>query len=35
MEKTNTPQYQTKYLNHFRDFDAKKEKEGLQKVKDH
>ena len=33
MEKTNTPQYKTKYLNHFRDFDPKKEKEELKNVK--
>ena len=33
MEKTNTPQYKTKYLNHFRDFDPNKEKEGLKKLK--
>jgi Mg2+ and Co2+ transporter CorA len=33
MEKTNTPQYKTKYLNHFRDFDPKKEKEELKKIK--
>jgi hypothetical protein len=32
MEKTNTPQYNTKYVNSFRDFDPKKEKESLKKV---
>jgi hypothetical protein len=33
MEKTNTPQYKTQYVNHFRDFDANKEKEELKKLK--
>jgi hypothetical protein len=32
MEKTNTPQYNTKYVNSFRDFDSKKEEKGLKKV---
>lgn len=33
MEKTNTPQYKTKYVNSFRDFDPKKDKEQLKKTK--